>query len=58
MFKEDTVVTDEDVGNFVRELHEQANGQNSPLNRICEEVDENGLALNREESTHWPKDKK
>jgi hypothetical protein len=58
MFKQDNVVTDEDVGNFVKELHEQANGSNSPLNRICEEVDENGLALNRESTAHWPQNKK
>lgn len=58
MFKDDQVVTDEDVGDFVKELHEQANGSNSPLNRICEEVDENGLALNRESTAHWPQDKK
>lgn len=57
MFKDDNVITDEDVGNFVKDLHESANGKNSPLNRICEEVDENGLALNRETTANWPKDK-
>lgn len=42
--KEDPVVTDEDVGNFVRELHESTSGKNSPLGLIITEVD-NELAF-------------
>lgn len=42
--KEDPVVTDEDVGNFVRELHESTSGKNSPLGQIISEVD-NELAF-------------
>lgn len=61
MFKDDNVVTDEDVGNFVKQLHEDANGVNHPLSRILtqqyEEVDENGLALNRKESANGTQDK-
>lgn len=61
MFKDDNVVTDEDVGDFVKQLHEDANGANSPLSRILTqqfvEVDENGLDINRKESTNRTQNK-
>ena len=42
--REDPVVTDEDVGNFVKGLHESTSGKNSPLGLIITEVD-NELAF-------------
>lgn len=47
---DDPVVTDDDVGNFVKELHESTAGKNSPLGLIITEVD-NELAFTSKKPT-------
>lgn len=49
--KEDPVVTDEDVGNFVKGLHESTSGKNSPLGLIITEVEDELASTSTEPTT-------
>lgn len=51
--KKDPVITGEDVGNFVKKLHDE--GQ--PLKEILHEVDEDGLAFSSKRTTTRAQDK-